>query len=146
MGSTVSFCPTALTKFYPSAEYMLDVIGAGATATSELDWYSIWCNSKEFLDVQAEINSIHLDGRNRPVLEATIRSEFATRWLYQVNELFIRNARAYWRNPAYIFSKLVLNIVGGLFIGFTFFKAKDTQQGTQDKLFVSPVSVINFRN
>ncbi|KAF8329221.1 pleiotropic drug resistance ABC transporter [Amanita rubescens] len=117
------------------AEYMLDVIGAGATATSELDWYSIWCNSKEFVDVQAEINSIHLDGRNRPALEATIRSEFATIWLYQVKDLFIRNARGYWRNPAYIFSKLVLNIVGGLFIGFTFFKAKDTQQGTQDKLF-----------
>jgi len=125
---------------------MLDVIGAGATATSELDWHSIWCSSKEFIGVQAEINSIHVDGRNRPALEATIRSKFATRWLYQVNELFIRNARAYWRNPAYILSKLVLNIVGGLFIGFTFFKAKDTQQGTQDKLFVSPVSVIDFRN
>jgi ATP-binding cassette subfamily G (WHITE) protein 2 (SNQ2) len=120
---------------------MLDVIGAGATATSELDWYSIWCNSKEIVGVEAAIYYIHADGQNRPALKATIRSEFSTTWLYQVKELLIRNARAYWRNPAYIFSKLVLNTVGGLFIGFTFFKAKDTQQGTQDKLFVS-----RFRN
>lgn len=33
-------------------------------------------------------------------------------------------------------AKIALNIVAGLFIGFTFFKAKDTLQGTQDKLFV----------
>jgi ATP-binding cassette subfamily G (WHITE) protein 2 (SNQ2) len=32
-------------------------------------------------------------------------------------------------------AKLVLNIVGGLFIGFTFWKSKDTLQGTQNKLF-----------
>ncbi|KAJ3529193.1 hypothetical protein NM688_g7886 [Phlebia brevispora] len=32
-------------------------------------------------------------------------------------------------------AKIALNIVAGLFIGFTFFKAKDTQQGTQNKLF-----------
>ena len=31
---------------------------------------------------------------------------------------------------------IVLAIVAGLFIGFTFFKSKDTLQGTQDKLFV----------
>ncbi|KAF8329222.1 pleiotropic drug resistance ABC transporter [Amanita rubescens] len=117
------------------AEYMLDVMGAGANATSELDWYSIWRNSKQFIGVQAEIDSIHADGRNRPALEATFRSEFATSWLYQMKELFIRNIRAYWRDPAYIFAKLILNVVGGLFIGFTFFKAKDTQQGTQNKLF-----------
>jgi len=30
---------------------------------------------------------------------------------------------------------LILNVVGGLLIGFTFFKAKDTIQGTQNKLF-----------
>ncbi|EEB99827.1 hypothetical protein MPER_00395, partial [Moniliophthora perniciosa FA553] len=29
----------------------------------------------------------------------------------------------------------VLCIFAGIFIGFSFFKAKDTQQGTQNKLF-----------
>jgi len=36
----------------------------------------------------------------------------------------------------------MLNIVGGLFIGFTFFKAKDTIQGTQNKLFSIFMSMI----
>lgn len=32
-------------------------------------------------------------------------------------------------------AKIALQIVGGLFIGFTFWKSKNTQQGTQNKLF-----------
>jgi ATP-binding cassette, subfamily G (WHITE), member 2, SNQ2 len=32
----------------------------------------------------------------------------------------------------YIMAKLMLNIIGGLFIGFTFFKAKNTIQGTRE--------------
>ena len=43
---------------------------------------------------------------------------------------------AHWREPTFIVSKVMLNIVAGLFVGFTFFKSKDTLQGTQDKLFV----------
>lgn len=130
----------------PSAEYILDVIGAGATATSELDWHAIWKSSRESADVQAGIDVIHAEGRKRPALEATFRSEFATSWLFQLKELFIRNALNYWRRPEYIFAKLVLNVIGGLFIGFTFFKAKHTQQGTQNKLFVSPILLHYLRN
>ncbi|PFH49073.1 hypothetical protein AMATHDRAFT_148472 [Amanita thiersii Skay4041] len=117
------------------AEYMLDVIGAGATATSKQDWYEVWRYSPGASGVQQELDRIHADGRNRPALEATIRSEFASSWVFQVKELLKRDAEAHWRNPTYITAKLILNIVGGLFIGFTFFKAKDTQQGTQNKLF-----------
>jgi len=40
-----------------------------------------------------------------------------------------------WRDPSYIVAKLALNITGGLFIGFTFWRSKDSIQGTQDKLF-----------
>ncbi|KAL0957047.1 hypothetical protein HGRIS_003146 [Hohenbuehelia grisea] len=41
----------------------------------------------------------------------------------------------YWRDPDYIVAKFMLNIVGGLLIGFSFFKTPSTQQGTQNKLF-----------
>lgn len=33
-------------------------------------------------------------------------------------------------------AKIMLNIVGGLFIGFTFFQRNDSLEGTQNKLFV----------
>ncbi|EAU85334.2 ABC transporter [Coprinopsis cinerea okayama7 len=117
------------------AEYMLDVIGAGATATTSFDWYSIWKISPEAACVQQEIEGIYAEGRGRPAVEATLQSEFATSWGYQVKELFYRNVQSYWRDPTYLMAKLVLNAFGGLFVGFTFFNAPNTQQGTQNKLF-----------
>lgn len=116
---------------------MLDVIGAGATATSSQDWYQLWRASEESKRLQQEVNLIHSEGRNRPAVETALHTEFATPWMNQTTQLLIRNFEAYWRNPTYLMAKLVLNIVGGLFIGFTFYNAKGTQQGTQNKLFVS---------
>ncbi|KDR70391.1 hypothetical protein GALMADRAFT_254847 [Galerina marginata CBS 339.88] len=117
------------------AEYMLDVIGAGATATSQQDWYEIWKTSPEAKQVQEEIEAIHTEGRSRPAVQTELRSEFATSWSYQLWELLKRDAEAHWRDPTYLMAKLILNAVGGLFIGFTFFHSKDSQQGTQNKLF-----------
>ncbi|KAF8179876.1 pleiotropic drug resistance ABC transporter [Pholiota molesta] len=134
------------------AEYMLDVIGAGATAISDRDWHEVWINSKESKAVEIALEEIHTEGRKRPPVHATIQSAFATPWPYQLQVLLKRQHLTYWRNPTYLFSKLTLNIIGGLFIGFTFFKAKDTIQGTQNKLFSAPlgqqlhVQYISMRN
>jgi ATP-binding cassette subfamily G (WHITE) protein 2 (SNQ2) len=115
---------------------MLDVIGAGATATSEQNWHEVWLASKRATEVQQELDAIHSKGRDRPAVEATFHSAFATPWLYQVLRLCRRDAEAHWRDPTYLMAKLMLNAVSGLFIGFTFFQSKDSQQGTQNKLFV----------
>lgn len=117
------------------AEYMLDVIGAGATATTAFDWYSIWKASPESAATQREIEAVQTEGKNRPAVEAELHSEFATSWGYQVKELLLRNLQSYWRDPTYLMAKLILCIVSGLFIGFTFWKSKDTVQGIQNKLF-----------
>ncbi|KAF9479336.1 pleiotropic drug resistance ABC transporter [Pholiota conissans] len=117
------------------AEFMLDVIGAGATATSEHNWSDIWKSAPESKMLQEELDTIHAEGRSRPAVAAKLHSEFATSWPYQLWELLKRDHQAHWRDPSYVIAKLILNAVGGLFIGFTFFKSKDTQQGTQNKLF-----------
>jgi ATP-binding cassette subfamily G (WHITE) protein 2 (SNQ2) len=115
---------------------MLDVIGAGATAVSDRDWHDVWLNSAERKNLEADIEKIHTEGRTRPPVGATLKTQFATSWLYQTRALFKRQHLAYWRDSTYLLSKLSLNIIGGLFIGFTFFKSKNTLQGSQDKLFV----------
>ena len=51
--------------------------------------------------------------------------------------LLRRDAQAHWRDPTYLIAKVALNIAAALLIGFTFFKAKTTIQGTQNHLFVS---------
>ncbi|KAG6900276.1 hypothetical protein C0993_000464 [Termitomyces sp. T159_Od127] len=89
------------------AEFMLDVIGAGATASSALDWHDIWLKSEESQKVQIEVDNIHTEGRSRPPVEATLHHEFATNWFNQVALLFKRNAQAYWRDPTYLMAKLL---------------------------------------
>ncbi|EPQ50781.1 pleiotropic drug resistance ABC transporter [Gloeophyllum trabeum ATCC 11539] len=125
------------------AEFMLDVIGAGATATTDRDWHDIWMRSEENQRTTKEIEEIHEEGRRRPPVEATVHTEFTTSWLYQVQELTRRDLSAHWRDPVYLMAKIMLNILSGLFIGFTFFKSKDTIQGTQNKLFAIFMGTIN---
>ncbi|KAJ6552975.1 pleiotropic drug resistance ABC transporter [Mycena capillaripes] len=124
------------------AEFMLDVIGAGATATSAQNWHDIWLKSPEAQRLQEEIDDIHAEGRSHPPVEAAFHSDFATSWLYQTTQLILRDAQYHWRRPNYIFAKFLLNIVGGLFIGFTFYQAGDTQLETQNKLFSVFISTI----
>ena len=114
---------------------MLDVIGAGATATSTIDWHAAWKRSPEATATAQEIQRIHKEGRNRPAVETTLHSEYSASWIHQTAVVTKRSAAAIWRDPTYVTAKLVLNIVGGLFIGFTFWKSPSTLQGTQNRLF-----------
>ncbi|KAL0952258.1 hypothetical protein HGRIS_006548 [Hohenbuehelia grisea] len=88
------------------AEYMLEAIGAGATAPNTRDWHDIWLKSGGSQRLTESLNGIHSDGRRNPPVE------------------------------------LILNIFGGIFIGFTFFKANNTIQGTQNKVFAIFISTI----
>ncbi|KAG2364667.1 hypothetical protein BDR07DRAFT_1450169 [Suillus spraguei] len=117
------------------AEYMLNVIGAGAATISTIDWYDVWKRSPEAMHLQIQIENIHEHGRTRPQQLSERYSVFTTSWLHQFAALNQRNFQAYWRNPTYIRAKFVLNIVGGLLVGFTFFQANNSLQGTQNKLF-----------
>lgn len=121
---------------FSSAEYMLDVIGAGATASTSVDWHDIWMKSPEAAELQKQLERMQSEGRARRTVVTTRRSEFATSWLHQAVILTKRNFQAYWRNPSYLTAKMILNIFGGLLVGFTFFRSPNTVQGTQDKLFV----------
>ncbi len=114
----------------------MDVIGAGATATSNTDWYSVWKNSPEAKEVDEELEILLQDGRKRAAVDTEQHSEFSTSWLYQLKTLWEREIIRHWRDPTYMLAKLALNVVAALFVGFTFFKAKDSIQGTQNKIFV----------
>ncbi|KAF8345691.1 pleiotropic drug resistance ABC transporter, partial [Amanita rubescens] len=117
------------------AEFMLDVVGAGATATTDRDWNDVWLNSSLCKRELRTLERIHEEGRKHPPVGATFHGVFAVPWASQVAALCVRQHQYYWRAPTYLLSKLMLNIIGGLFIGFTFFKSKDTIQGTQNKVF-----------
>ncbi|KAA1475301.1 pleiotropic drug resistance ABC transporter [Dentipellis sp. KUC8613] len=124
------------------AEYILDTIGAGATAKSQTDWHEAWKHSDEATRLQTELEAIIEEGRSRPSTTAEHNHEFSTAWGYQLTQLLIRDFQKSWRDPTYLVAKFVLNIVSGIFIGFTFFRANDSIQGTQNKLFAIYMSTI----
>jgi len=114
---------------------MLDVIGAGATATTTIDWRHIWEKSPEAASTAREIHRVHQEGRNRPAVETKLHTEYSTPWIHQTLIVAHRSAAAIWRDPTYVTAKLMMNIAAGLFIGFTFWKSPSTMQGIQNKLF-----------
>ncbi|KAJ7852054.1 pleiotropic drug resistance ABC transporter [Mycena olivaceomarginata] len=125
------------------AEYMLDVIGAGATASSTQDWEAVWRRSPESARAKEDLDRIHAKGRSRGAAETTFTSTFATSWVQQTSSLFARDFRARWRDVSELLSaKLILNIGAGLFMGFTFYKSDNSQGGTTNKLFAVFMSTV----
>ena len=41
------------------AEYMLEIVGAGASGKSKQDWPEVWKGSTQSRDIQAELDEIH---------------------------------------------------------------------------------------
>ena len=123
------------------AEYMLDVVGAGATAMCTTDWHQVWKDSPEAAELDLEIERIHEEGRSRPAVSSGTHSEFASSWMKQLALLTHRGFVCNWRNLAYIYSKLAVCVPTGLVVGFTFFRATNSLQGCQDKLFVRALRV-----
>ena len=119
------------------AEYMLTMVGAGATGKSTQDWHEVWKNSKEASDVQKEIDRIQRDmaGQVSSDTSAGAHSEFAMPLSTQLYEVTKRVWIQYWRTPEYIFSKFMLGVLSALFIGFSFFRSNNSQQGLQDVIF-----------
>ena len=81
----------SLSAVFHSAEYVLQVIGAGATAKADRDWYAVWRDSAEAQGVQREIDTIHEEGRRRPPVKTNLETKYPTSWGYQVLTLFRRD-------------------------------------------------------
>ncbi|KAI4152547.1 MAG: hypothetical protein LQ340_002854 [Diploschistes diacapsis] len=122
------------------AEWMLEVIGAAPGSHTEIDWFDVWRNSPELEEVHAELENMKIERPKQSDLSSNSSEpadyrEFAAPLPSQLLEVLKRIFAQYWRTPSYIFSKLLLCSLTGLFIGFSFFRSTNTQQGLQDQLF-----------
>jgi ABC-type glycerol-3-phosphate transport system permease component len=143
------------------AEYILDVIGAGATARVEEDWHAIWNTSPEYHKLIEEIRKLRGQGANQ-VLPLDVDTQdqadadhssnqasnksaptkFAASWIIQYKMVQIRMFQHYWRSPVYIVGKAILNVFAGLFLGFTFYMESNSIAGLQNKLFAVFMSIL----
>ncbi|OQD86054.1 hypothetical protein PENANT_c008G03778 [Penicillium antarcticum] len=127
----------ALSEGENPAEWMLDVIGAAPGSHSDIDWPTVWNGSPEKEAVINHLGELKSTLSQKPK-EAETESEhreFASPTSVQLRECLSRVFSQYWRTPSYIYSKLVLSILTALYNGFSFFHAKNTQQGLQNQMF-----------
>ncbi|KAL4861099.1 hypothetical protein BDV12DRAFT_180739 [Aspergillus spectabilis] len=119
------------------AEWMLEVIGAAPGSHSDIDWPAAWNNSPEKQAVMDHLTELKTTLSIQPKEEASPveYKEFAVPTLTQLRECLTRVFAQYWRTPSYIYSKLILAILTTLYNGFSFFNAKNTQQGLQNQMF-----------
>ncbi|KAE8355555.1 ABC-2 type transporter-domain-containing protein [Aspergillus coremiiformis] len=121
------------------AEYMLEIIGAGASGKASKDWPAIWNESHEARVVQKEIDRIHQErasaSNENGGTHQGEHAEYAMPFTHQLWYVTHRVFQQYWREPAYVWAKILLATLSALFIGFTFFKPNSSQQGFQDILF-----------
>ena len=122
------------------AEWMLEVIGAAPGTHTDIDWNDTWRTSPEYKAVHDELDTLKNERpglsrvRTRSKDKASYR-QFAAPFWVQYKEVQKRVFEQYWRTPSYIYAKISLCTLAGLFIGFSFFNAKNTQQGLQNQLF-----------
>ncbi|KAK1144527.1 hypothetical protein N8T08_005400 [Aspergillus melleus] len=118
------------------AEYMLEIIGAGASGQSSKDWVETWNNSSQRNYVLAELDRIARQETSKVTdSDEASTGEFAMPITSQFYYVTKRVFQQYYRQPEYILAKFVLGIVSGIFIGFSFWKADNSQQGFQNVLF-----------
>ncbi|KAK4051085.1 ATP-binding cassette transporter snq2 [Microbotryomycetes sp. JL221] len=127
------------------AEYILDVIGAGAGQTAKEDWAGLWRESEESQTITQQIDKFHQDYAHR---ESAADSEpdsnrgYAAHTITQISIVTRRAFQNYYRDPTYLGAKIALNIIAGLFIGFSFFKSPNTVAGSQNYLFAVFMGVV----
>ena len=111
---------------------MLEVVG-----DPNKDWSDAWKGSPEAKNIYTELDKIHRERAEIPESDddPDAHKEFAMPFMAQLREVAIRVLQQYWRMPSYIMAKFGLGIAAGLFIGFSFFNADNSQQGMQNVLY-----------
>ncbi|GME34398.1 ABC transporter-like protein [Neofusicoccum parvum] len=119
------------------AEYMLEMVGAGANGSAANDWPEVWKHSPERLAIQAELSDLLQEPKESGMdpSDTASQTEFAMPFSSQLYHVAHRVFQQYWRTPSYVWSKIALSTLSGLFIGFTFYKADHSIQGTESVIF-----------
>ncbi|VVT50426.1 uncharacterized protein SAPINGB_P002757 [Magnusiomyces paraingens] len=121
------------------AEWMLQVIGAAPGSHTDVDWHQTWRNSPEYQKVQDDISSLiesvgPVKSASTAVKENESRS-FAASMPTQIFVVCKRVFQQYYRTPSYIYAKAAMCIISPIYVGFTFYKAKNDVQGMQNQMY-----------
>ncbi|KAL4769136.1 ABC-2 type transporter-domain-containing protein [Aspergillus nidulans var. acristatus] len=118
------------------AEHIVEVIqGVGE---NKIDWVDIWSKSPERERAIAELEELNRISQAYPSEEDT--ASFATSKWYQFHMVLHRLMIKLYREPDYMWNKIILHIFAALFSGFTFWKMGNGTFDLQLRLF----AIFNF--
>lgn len=117
------------------AEWMLQVIGAAPGSHTDIDWFETWRNSPECVALHNELDAMATQLQGTVSEDTSLNKSFATSLYKQIILVTKRVFQQYWRTPRYIWAKFALCTISPLFVGFTFYKAKNDIQGMQNQMY-----------
>lgn len=98
------------------AEYILEVVTAGAIDQTRQDWPEIWGSSDESRNRILEQDRIHHEMGSTSTENSNDGNcdEFAVPIYVQLRYTIIRIFQHYWRSPSYIWGKMMLGVLSAL--------------------------------
>ncbi|KAJ2381307.1 ATP-binding cassette transporter snq2, partial [Coemansia sp. RSA 2603] len=118
------------------AEYILDVVGSKSTP---VDWPQVWRDSPERQHTVDEIARVtrlkqeHPQQDEEQMLDDS--RKYARALPFQMRMVAGRMLRGHWRDQQYNLTRLALQIICALVVGFSFIKVGDGSADTQNKIF-----------
>ncbi|KAJ1767965.1 ATP-binding cassette transporter snq2 [Coemansia sp. RSA 1813] len=114
------------------AEYILDVAGSKA---SGIDWSQVWNDSEEKQAVLAEIDQLAEESANYHAGDVDDTSKYARSLPFQLQIVTRRMLRSHWRDLQYNLTRLALQIICALAVGFSFINTGNGVADTQNIIF-----------
>jgi ABC-type multidrug transport system permease subunit len=115
---------------------MLEIIGG-----KSIDWHQAWRNSPEYQNVKNELarlralsSSDHANVVTDAHGDESQHQEFVASFSTQFRAVFVRTVKHFWRSPVYIWSKTILIVLYGLYLGFSY-RANGTISGTTSQVW-----------
>ncbi|OCL11346.1 ABC drug exporter AtrF [Glonium stellatum] len=102
---------------------------------TKIDWSEEWKRSDMNEDLLKEIDMIKSDKSKARTQENHEELEFAAPVWLQTTMLTQRLFRQYWRDPSYLYGKIFVAVIIGVFNGFTFYTLGNTMQDMQNRMF-----------
>jgi ABC-type multidrug transport system permease subunit len=134
------------------AEFILETAAKGGARRKDgkrVDWNKEWLESPENSQVLQEISRLKEERSKAAVKDTSEQHAFAAPIAAQTLELTKRTFRQHWRDPSYLYSKLFVSVIIGIFNGFTFYNLQNNIASLQSRLFTTflilliPPTIVN---
>ena len=114
-----------------------------------INWNEEWRNSQENQKLLTEIEQINKERMKVPTKAQESQREYASPVMLQITMLTRRMFTQHWRDPSYLYGKLFVAVITGVFNGFTFWQLGNTVADMQNRMFTAflivliPPTVVN---